>query len=342
MKIITGDALDILQAMESESVDCVITSPPYYALRDYGVKGQLGLEPTHWDYLVHLQQVFDEVHRVLKKTGTCWVNLGDTYGGSGKGYGGRTDPKFGEGRPRTLAPTNTRNKAAGGLYRNEETKSLLQIPARFAINMTDRKWLLRNKIIWHKPNAMPQSVKDRFTVDFEEILFFTKSKRYYFEQQLEPLASSTLPRYGRGVSAQAKYGKGGTAAGAISQPRPNIKTKDNRMAGGADSMQGHSGYFKKDGTALFNPAGKNKRTVWSIPTQSYKEAHFATYPEKLVRTMLLAGCPKDGIVLDPFMGSGTTLAVAAQEGREGVGIELNAAYVTMAKKRIRKAYSAHK
>ena len=314
MKIHTGDALKILQGMPDESIDCVITSPPYYALRDYGTEGQIGLEPTHWDYLVHLSMIFDECKRVLKKTGTCWVNLGDTYGGSGNGYGDKkSDPKFGAGRSRTIKPTNTRNAGAGSVSRHNEGKSLLQIPARFAIQMTDRGWILRNKLIWHKPNAMPQSVKDRFTVDYEELLFFTKSKKYYFEQQLEPLDDRTLPRYNRGSST------------------------DTKMAGGGKSMQGHKGYFKADGSPLFNPKGRNKRSVWSISTQSYGGAHFAVFPEALVRTPILAGCPRGGVVLDPFMGSGTTLAVAAQEGREGIGIELNAEYVELARERLAKA-----
>lgn len=321
MQIYNGDCLEVLATLESESVDCIVTSPPYYGLRDYGADGQIGLEPTHWDYLVHLVQVFDECKRVLKKTGTLWVNLGDTYG-------------VGQQSLRSSAPTNTRNKAAGNVPRKRESKSLLQIPARFGIMMTDRGWILRNKIIWQKPNAMPQSVKDRFTVDYEEILFFTKSKKYFFEQQFEPLALSTLPRYKRGVSDNAKYRDKGHSAGAISQPRPNIKTTDNKMAGGADSMQGHSGYFKKDGTPLFNPNGRNKRTVWSIPTQSYKGAHFAVYPEALVRVPIKAGSPKGGTVLDPFMGSGTTLAVAKQEGRNGIGIEINKGYIKLARERI--------
>lgn len=338
MKIYQGDCLEVLQQFHTASVDCVVTSPPYYALRDYGNPYQIGLEPTHWDYLVHLVAVFDEVKRVLKKDGTLWVNIGDTYGGSGKGYGDlNKDPKFGEGRQRTLKPRGTRNVGAGGVRRHSEGKSLLQIPARFAIMMTERGWILRNKIIWHKPNAMPQSVKDRFTVDYEEVLFFTKSKKYFFNQQLEPLAESTLPRYKRGVSDNAKYRGAGTAAGAISEPRPNIKTKDNRMAGGANSMQGHSGYYKKDGTPLFNPDGRNKRSVWAIPTQSFKGAHFATFPEKLVETPIRAGCRKGGVVLDPFMGSGTTLVVAEREGRKGVGIELNAEYIEIARARIEAA-----
>lgn len=331
MKIYQGDCLEVLQRIPTESIDCVVTSPPYFGLRDYGNSQQIGQEQNHWDYLVHLVAVFDEIHRVLKKTGTVWVNIGDTYGGGGTAY-----------RSLSTTPTGTRNKAAGGHKRHSEGKSLLQIPARFAIMMTERGWILRNKIIWHKPNAMPQSVKDRFTVDYEEVLFFTKSKKYFFNQQLEPLAASTLPRYARGVSTNAKYRGQGHSAGAISESRPNIKHNDARMATGGKGFQGHSGYFKADGTPLFNPAGKNKRTVWSIPTQSYKGAHFAVFPEKLVETPIRAGSPLNGTVLDPFMGSGTTLAVAEREGRRGIGIELNEEYITLARARIAAAQRAPK
>lgn len=309
MKIYHGNCLDILEKMPSDSIDCIVTSPPYYALRDYGNPYQIGLEPTHFDYLVHLIAVFDEVKRVLKKEGTCWVNMGDTYGGSGKGYGDlRLDPKFGKGRSRTIAPKNTRNKMAGGVPRHTEGKSLLQIPSRFAIMMTERGWILRNEIIWQKPNAMPQSVKDRFTVDFEKLFFFTKSKKYHFEQQYEPLAQSTIqdPR---------------------TQKENYTRKRKERAYPGA----------RQQGSGMLKPShknGRNMRSVWNISTKPFKDAHFAVFPEALCRTPILSGCPKGGTVLDPFMGSGTTLHVAQQEGRRGIGIELNEEYIKIARKRI--------
>ncbi len=294
-----GDCSEILKLMPSESVDCVVTSPPYWALRDYGVFGQLGLEQSFQEYIVKLCNIFDEIKRVLKNTGTCWVNLGDTYAGSGKGYGDKNlDPKFGQGRPRNLQPrpTNTRNKAAEGVPINDAgpAKSLLQIPSRFAIEMVNRGWILRNEIIWHKPNCMPASVKDRFTVDFEKIFFFVKHRKYYFEQQQEP-ATYTDNRLGLG---NIVYKNRNTQC--------NVCVSDKR----------------------------NKRAVWRITTKPYKEAHFATFPPDLCETPIKAGCPEGGVVLDPFAGAGTTGVVAKKLGRNFIGIELNPDYLEMAKRRI--------
>lgn len=290
-----GNALETLKGLPSGSIDMCITSPPYWALRDYGVEGQLGLEPDLRDFVTHLVDIFDEVKRVLKPTGTCWVNLGDTYGGAPA-----------SGQQSNLSGT------IGSIARQPkpgvQSKSLAQIPARFAIEMTDRGWILRNEIIWHKPNAMPQSVKDRFSVDFEKLFFFTKSKTYYFDQQLEVLADSTRkdPRL---------------VAGAYTTQRRN------RGFVGSRPQQG-SGLLKP------NPGGRNKRAVWSISTKSYNGAHFAVYPEELIETPILAGCPVLGVVLDPFFGSGTTGVVAQRLSRRYIGIELNPNYVEIAKQRI--------
>jgi DNA modification methylase len=179
-KIYQGDSLDILKTFESESVDCVITSPPYWALRDYGVDGQLGLEPTFQEYITKLCDIFDEVKRVLKKEGTCWVNMGDTYGGSGKGVGGKDSKE---------SWTFDKKPIENGIE-----KSLCQIPARFSIEMCNRGWILRNTIIWKKNNCMPSSADDRFTVDFEYVYFFVKNKKYWFEQIFEPNSEISIKR----------------------------------------------------------------------------------------------------------------------------------------------------
>lgn len=304
MKIYTGDAREILQSFQKESIDCVVTSPPYYALRDYGNAYQIGLEPTHFDYLFHLSEVFDEVHRVLKPTGTCWVSIGDTYATGGRaGSQGKNSWKNGE--------TPKYPKVPG-----KRTKSLLQIPERFALSMTERGWILRNEIIWHKPNCMPASVTDRFTVDHEKLYFFTKEKQYYFDQQFEP---SKDPE--DDVRRMAK-------AGGYARERQGGNSTFNSPH--VDEARARERMLK----------GRNKRTVWSINTKPFRGAHFAVFPEELVRTPIRAGCPKKGTVLDPFMGSGTTLAVAAQEGREGIGIELNEKYVRIAIKRVGDAQRA--
>lgn len=303
-KIYCGDALEVLKTFASESIDMVITSPPYYSLRDYGVKGQIGLEPTFNEYINNLCNIFDEVKRVLKPKGSCWVNLGDSYGGTGTGQEKSMESKnkqtAGQYELAKVA-REAKAKATKGLF----DKCLLQIPSRFAIEMTNRGWILRNEIIWHKPNCMPSSVKDRFTVDFEKLFFFTKSKKYYFEQQKEPIKQESIKRYNAGFN-DTKKRKSLRETGSANHELTKVPPYD----------------------------GRNKRTVWEIRTKPLKEEHFAAFPEELVETPILATCPLNGIVLDIFMGSGTTGIVAKKLGINFIGIELNPKYVVMAEKRI--------
>ena len=340
-KIYQGDALEVLKTFPDESINMVLTSPPYWALRDYGTaiweggndkcnhqvgrkargnlsdfqqgnKGsfgdeaikigkkcpkcgavrkdlQLGLEPTFQEYMSKLCDIFDEVKRVLRKDGTCWVNIGDTYGGSGGATGHTENTKNLGYTTSNMGASKGNQKATRGLE-----KSLIQIPSRFAIEMSNRGWILRNEIIWHKGNVMPTSVKDRFTVDFEKIFFFVKDRKYWFEQQTES-ATYTDSRYNKG----------------------NIRYK---------SRQTPVGVTVSD--------IRNKRTVWKINPKSFAEAHFAVYPEKLCEIPIKAGCPKGGIVLDPFFGSGTTAVVARYLDRKWVGIELNPEYIKIANRRL--------
>ncbi len=299
-----GDSLTQLKLLPSESVHCCVSSPPYWHLRDYGHANQIGLEPTVEEYIERLCRVFDEVWRVLRNDGTCWVNLGDTYFGSGKGAGA-TGPCMESFR------FSEKPKEEGG-----NAKSLALIPNRFAIAMTDRGWLCRNEIIWHKPNPMPQRVKDRCSVDFEKMFFFVKQKHYYFDQQFEPVAPSTIARGKRGVSGNHKNTNGapGQTIQGLSKPRP------------ADPDREVSQFC-------------NRRSVWSIPlTRCRKKRggkHFAVFPEKLIETPILAGCPEGGVVLDPFCGSGTTAIVCERLNRSFLGIELNHEYVELSTNRIR-------
>ena len=175
-KIFHGDCLEVLTKLQSESIDCIVTSPPYWALRDYGVSGQLGRESTFEEYITKLCDIFDEVKRVLKNKGTCWINISDTYSGTGH-KNNSTDPKYKDGRNGQKISLNNKT--------NVPNKCLCCIPDRFKIEMINRGWICRNEIIWHKPNCMPSSVKDRFTVDYEKVFFFVKNKKYYFNQQLE-------------------------------------------------------------------------------------------------------------------------------------------------------------
>jgi DNA modification methylase len=295
-RIVQGDALTELKKLPNESINCCMTSPPYWALRDYGVEGQLGLEPTFQEYINKLCDIFDEVKRVLRKDGTCWVNMGDTYSATrwtNNEDSGQPMNNFKDGH-RGINP-----EKITGL----EDKNLTLVPFHFAIEMQNRGWILRNVIIWHKPNCMPCSVKDRFTVDFEYLFFFVKSKTYWFETQYENVKKETLERN--------KYGEDGEGKGIYAVGRL-------REAGSFMSEQ-----------------GRNKRTTWTITTKPFKEAHFATYPEALCETPIKAGCPIRGIVLDPFFGAGTTGLVALKQNKQFIGIELNPEYIKIAEARLK-------
>ncbi len=297
-EIIQGDCLEKLKDIPAESIDCMITSPPYWALRDYGITGQLGLEPTFQEYVTKLCDIFDEVKRVLKKDGTCWVNMGDTYAMTSVRGGNKP---FGAG----VGANKHYEKGSIPFKREKQTvknKSLCQIPSRFAIEMTNRGWILRNEIIWYKPNCMPSPIKDRFTVDFEKVFFFVKSKKYKFEMQKEPLKSKF-------------HGKDWETRKSLGEPM-------------------RQGLGKRATTFGGSPDGRNKRCVWEINTKPLKEAHFATYPEKLIEPMIKAGCPVGGVVLDPFFGAGTTGLVAKKQSKNYIGIELNIAYIEIARKRL--------
>lgn len=305
-KIICGDALKILKTIPSESIDCVVTSPPYWALRDYGVKGQIGLESTIEEYLEKLLAVFDEFKRVLKLSGTLWINFGDTYANKTKG-GHRNKPQGNIYDSLSKRATFPRLKAEI----NIPAKSLCLIPARFAVKMIEQGWILRNEIIWHKSNAMPQSVRDRFSVDFEKIFFFVKNRKYFFRRQFEPLKNpGELKRRYSNPFEQHSYRK---AAGRNYKSQEAIKRSQMEI-------------LKK---------GKNKRSVWTIGTGTANGNHFAVYPPRLIETPVLAGCPENGIVLDPFMGSGTTALVAERLGRKYIGIDLNSEYVKLARNRLK-------
>lgn len=294
-----GDSKKLLEnetLFPDESVDMVITSPPYWALRDYHADGQLGQEPLFKDYVCNLVSYFDEIYRILSSDGTLWVNLGDTYYGSGKGAGGSGAASRKQVTNKGSYYLSNKGNKESDLENARDFKqhelpdrNLCQIPARFAIEMQNRGWILRNDIIWHKPNQMPTSAKNRFSMDYEHLFFFTKtSKNYYFTQQLEP----------------AIY------AGDNRGDRP-----DNRDKEGLGRTHGITKQFK------------NKRSVWSINTQPVKgSSHFAKYPEKLIESPILAGSPERGVILDPFFGSGTTGIVAERLNRRWIGLELNPDY----------------
>ena len=294
-----GDCVEVMAGMEAGSVHCCVTSPPYWSLRDYGVAGQLGLEATPEDYVAKMVAVFREVRRVLRDDGTLWLNLGDSYasqGGSGRqgDTGQRSDRTFTLVREGGTAPPP-----------GVKPKDLVGIPWRVAFALQADGWYLRSDIIWAKPNPMPESVRDRPTKAHEYVFLLSKQARYWYDNEA--------------VREAVKA----TATGEIAC---RARTASGPLGG---ENQHHREVRKYD-----RIVGANRRTVWTIATQPFPEAHFATFPEKLVEPCVLAGCPAGGTVFDPFCGSGTTGVVAARLGREFIGIELNPKYVAMAKRRI--------
>lgn len=304
-RILCGDALEMLRTLPDNSVHCCVTSPPCYALRDYGVDGQIGREDTPAQYVARLTDVFSEVRRVLRPSGTLWLNIADTYAGKGN-QGDSVDPKYPNGRTGQTVAINRRVEGC-------KAKDMIGIPWMLAFALRDSGWYLRSDIIWMKANPMPESCKDRPSRCYEHVFLLTKSRSYYYDAAAiaEPVAESTPMRMRR------KFGKNKYSAGIPGQAHQHLN--DYRP----------NGYAEED-----IPLLRNKRDVWQINSVPYKGAHFAAYPPKLVETCLLAGCPQDGIVLDPFLGSGTTAAVAKQMGRHYIGIELNPDYCELAKQRI--------
>lgn len=302
--LLLGDAHDVLVGLPDGSVDCIVTSPPYYGLRDYGTPGQYGLETSPAEYVETLRRMFTEAHRVLADDGTLWVNLGDSYSAAG----GHTDPggtSALQGR-RVQLMQNMPSKPA-----DRPKKSLLGIPWRVAFALQDDGWILRNEIIWHKPNAMPESVRDRLSSRHETLFLFSKSERYHFDLDAirEPLSRPEAARegivFGGAKGASGKLGGSG------------------RRSGGNVSVYGANGQSK----------GRNPGDVWSMSTRPYPEAHFAVFPIDLPIRCIKAGCKPGGTVLDPFSGSGTTGAAARKLSRKYVGIDLNPTYHDLAKER---------
>lgn len=313
--IIQGDCLAELRKLDADSIDCCITSPPYWVLRDYGVAGQIGLEQTPQEFIKRLCEVFAEVRRVLKPTGTCWINMGDTYGGR---------PGTRQGSSGQMA--DRRVAEARIAQRRPLPKQLMGMPWRLAFALQDDGWCLRQDIIWSKPNPMPESVRDRFTKSHEYIFLLTKSLNYFFDQEivLEPVSPNTHARLSQKV--QDQIGSARAHGGA----KPAMKAVGRKF----DPRQGNKNNSSFDEAMAIMPTKRNKRSVWTVGTKPFKGAHFATYPEELIVPMIKAGCPEGGIVLDPFFGAGTTGVVAQRLNRQYIGIELNPEYVEISKRRL--------
>jgi DNA modification methylase len=306
-----GDCFDVLTALDAESVQCVVTSPPYYGLRDYGVDGQIGLEKTPESYVDKLVAVFREVRRVLKDDGTVWLNLGDSYWG-GKGKSSQAWSTEHTDRGVLQAPQHQicgmgETRPTDGKHDIIKPKDLIGIPWRVAFALQADGWWLRQDIIWHKPNPMPESVTDRCTKSHEYIFLLTKSARYFYDSEAikEPFCDDRMGNPNGG--GQYSVGSGRNDSGALK-----------------------TGKWNEDGKTT----GRNRRSVWTIATKPFKEAHFATFPPAIPEICIKAGSKPGDIILDPFSGSGTTGNVAERLGRKYIGIELNPAYSEIGEKRI--------
>jgi DNA modification methylase len=366
-RIIPGDCIEGMRTLADGSIHCCVTSPPYWGLRDYGHEGQIGLEDTPEAYVGRMVEVFREVRRVLRDDGTAWVNLGDSYAGSW-GNQGRKETR---GTQRAInGPMLQKLKAEsvheieccmdddcvcaagdGGIYPDRRTKTgswvndhptlkakdLVGIPWRVAFALQADGWWLRQDIIWHKPNPMPESVRDRCTKAHEYFFLLTKSDRYFYDADAirQPLRWQD-PAF-LVTNAQARQQKRLTER-ILAGDKTALRTEsDRRTALNGLREKGRGKHKNAESTLQENILGANRRSVWTVTTKPYSGAHFAVMPPDLVEPCIKAGCPEGGTVLDPFAGSGTTLAVAAELGRNAIGCELNPAYIELAEKRIKES-----
>jgi DNA modification methylase len=335
VQIYLGDCREVLRQLPSESVHCCVTSPPYWGLRDYGCDGQIGLEDSPVKYIATMREVFAEVSRVLRSDGTLWLNMGDSYAANQSGSAGSHSTLEG-GKKTQEEATKRPSKMALGL----KPKDLVGIPWMLAFALREDGWYLRQDIIWAKPNPMPESVTDRCTKSHEYIFLLSKSERYYYNQEAikEPVLNpqDDARRIGLatldGKSAPDKK-RNGIRQKKINKPRGWASGDDHSAIGWAtQERQGSTEPRYQDDYEI---SGKrNRRSVWQVTTEAFPEAHFATFPQELIKPCILAGCPEGGTVLDPFMGSGTTGLVARSLHSKAIGIELNPAYIEIAAKRL--------
>jgi DNA modification methylase len=343
-QILVGDCIEMMRTLPEKSVHTCVTSPPYFGLRDYGVEGQIGLEETPAEFIARLVDVFREVRRVLRDDGTVWVNMGDSYAGSW-GAHGRDDMGVGVSTISQRQVMASQRKAKATTHAQYKPKDVMGMPWRLAFALQDDGWYLRQDIIWNKPNPMPESVRDRCTKSHEYIFLLSKSKKYYFDQSaiLEPCSPNTHARLSQDVQAQI----GSERANGGAKSNGNMKATARKSNGvgwghGTDADERQRGRIKDNesmNSALaIMPTERNKRSVWTVATHSFKGAHFATFPPDLIRPCILAGAPRGGLVLDPFGGAGTTSLVSMQEGRRSILCELNPEYAAMARARIDAAW----
>lgn len=320
-KITQGNVLNGFPEIPDKFVNCCITSPPYWGLRDYGVEGQMGLEPTPEEYIANMVKVFREVKRVLKDDGTLWLNVGDSYAAPGKN---RTEEQSTRNSTMQggLAGQSTILKQQSKIVGDLKPKDLVGIPWMLAFALRADGWYLRQDIIWSKPNPMPESVTDRCTKSHEYIFMLSKSQRYYYDHEAikTPPKESSIQRWSQDIDGQN---------GSDRVPGKTKRGHSRRHAGFNDR-------WDKMTLSEQQSMGANKRSVWTVATKPFSEAHFATFPPELIVDCIKAGCPENGIVFDPFMGAGTTALVARKLNRNYIGRELNPEYIKISDRRMEK------
>lgn len=326
IRIYKGDCRDVMAKLPDKSVNCCVTSPPYFGLRDYGNDAQIGLEQTPEDFVQALVEVFREVKRVLRDDGTVWLNLGDSYYNYRPGKGQALSKQSVSNTVQDLPQECARR---GNKLEGLKEKDLIGIPWRVAFALQADGWYLRQDIIWNKPNPMPESVKDRCTKAHEYIFLLSKSPRYYFDNDAikEPAQD-----WGERDRSNGKYhneGSGLRPHTGLAGKKTGIKFGGNKYGENNDPK-----HRTKSGNEYIVAETKNKRSVWTVSPKPFKDAHFAVYPPELIEPCILAGCPEGGTVLDPFGGSGTTALVADRLGRNSILTELNEDYIEIARNRI--------
>lgn len=301
-KIYLGDVRSRVKELPDNYIDCIVTSPPYFGLRDYGMEGQIGLEETPEQFISELVCTLRECRRALKDDGTLWLNIGDSYAGNANNKNYSNDGKN--------AGISKRASDRGSI-KGCKPKDLIGIPWMLAFALRADGWYLRQDIIWSKPNPMPESVTDRCTKSHEYIFLLSKSNTYYFDQKAikQPLAASSIPRLKQDIEKQEG---------------------SKRVPGKTNGVMKAVGRYDSSN----EPEDANKKSVWTVSTMPFKDAHFATFPERLIVDCIKAGCREDGIVLDPFMGAGTTALVARKLNRNYIGFEINPDYITIAENRL--------
>lgn len=329
------NCIEGLKLLPDNCVDCCVTSPPYFGLRDYGTEEQIGMEQTPDEFVDKLLQVFTEVKRVLKPEGTLWLNLGDSYSGSGKGLNDNREDKGKQGT----------NKGSINLKRGFETygmkpKDLIGVPWMVAFALRANGWYLRQDIIWHKPNPMPESVTDRCTKSHEYIFLMSKSRQYYYDHEAikTEVTKESVKRLAQDIENQKGServpGKTNGSMKAVIAKGLTIGGKKGREYNPQPGDPNFRNGSEQWGRQYVPDFTANKKSVWTVTTKPFKEAHFATFPEELIVDCIKAGCPIDGVVLDPFMGAGTTALVSRKLNRNYIGFELNKDYISIANKRL--------